>query len=134
MVTDQISDLLTRIRNAQRAGHPTVSLPASKAKVRLLDVLKAEGFIEEYEQIKDKETPAKQQLKVYLRYAAGARPVIREITRLSRPGKRLYVGKDQIPRCRGGLGLVVVSTPMGMLSDREARKAGVGGELICSVF
>lgn len=134
MVTDQISDLLTRMRNAQRAGHPTVSVPASKTKVRLLDVLKAEGFIEDYEEVKDKESPVKLELKVYLRYSNGARPVIREIKRLSRPGKRVYVGKDQIPRCRGGLGLVVVSTPQGMLSDREARKAGLGGELVCSVF
>lgn len=132
MVTDQIADLLTRIRNAQKAGHPTVAMPSSKAKVRLLDVLKTEGFIEDFETVEDDD--AKQQIKIYLRYSSGAKPVIREITRLSRPGKRLYVGKDQIPRCRGGLGLVVVSTPMGMLSDREARKAGVGGELICSVF
>ena len=132
MVTDQIADLLTRIRNAQKAGHPTVSVPASKSKVRLLDVLKAEGFIEEFEKVKD--SGEKDQLKIFLRYSSGAKPVIREIRRLSRPGKRLYVAKDNIPRCRGGLGLVVVSTPMGMLSDREARKAGVGGELICSVF
>lgn len=132
MVTDQISDLLTRIRNAQRAGHPTVSVPASKAKSRLLEVLKTEGFLEDFEETKDADE--KPVTKIYLRYSNGARPVIREIRRLSRPGKRLYVGKDQIPRCRGGLGLVVVSTPMGMLSDREARRAGVGGELICSVF
>ncbi len=132
MVTDQIADLLTRIRNAQKAGHPVVSVPASKSKVRLLEVLKSEGFIEEIEKRKD--SAGKEELKVYLRYAAGAKPVIREIRRLSRPGKRLYVPTDKIPRCRGGLGLVVVSTPMGMLSDREARKAGVGGELICSVF
>lgn len=132
MVTDQIGDLLTRIRNAQDAGHPTVAIPASTTKERLLKVLQEEGYIDGYESTKDKND--KPSLKVVLRYTNNGEPVIREIKRLSRPGKRVYVPKDRIPVLRGGLGLVVVSTPRGMLSDRSARKEGIGGELICSVF
>ena len=131
MVTDQIADLLTRIRNAQVAGHSSITVPASKTKRRLLGVLLDEGFVEAIEDVKDEKGHLN--FKVVLRYV-GSRPVIREIARLSRPGKRLYVEREKIPYCRGGLGVVVVSTSRGMLSDREARKAGVGGELICSVF
>ena len=132
MVTDQISDLLTRIRNAQRAGHPSVSLPASKTKERVLKVLQDEGYVASFESNKDHN--GKPQLKVHLRYTNENQPVIREVKRLSRPGKRVYVSHEKIPVNRGGLGLVVVSTSRGMLSDREARRNGLGGELICSVF
>ncbi len=132
MVTDQISDLLTRVRNAQRAGHPSVTIPGSKTKERVLEVLKDEGYIAGVEATKDADS--KPVLKVYLRYLDDNSPVIREIDRMSRPGKRLYVAADQIPTVKGGLGLVVVSTPKGMMSDRAARKEGIGGELICSVF
>ena len=132
MVTDQIADLLTRIRNAQGAGHPTVMIPASTAKASILTLLREEGYVGEYEDtVDDGDKPA---LKVALKYAVDGAPAIKELKRLSTPGRRVYVGKDDIPRCRGGLGLVVVSTPKGMLSDREARRNGVGGELICSVF
>ncbi len=132
MATDQIADLLTRIRNAQGAGHPAVTVPASKTKERVLKVLEEEGYIASVESVDD--LAGKPQLKIHLRYTADNRPVIRELKRMSRPGRRLYVGHDAIPAQRGGLGLVVVSTSKGMLSDREARRMGVGGELICSVF
>jgi small subunit ribosomal protein S8 len=132
MAIDQIADLLTRVRNAQRAGHPSVAIPASKTKERVLKVLEDEGFIAGVETGKDHD--GKPQLKVSLRYTNDNQPVIREVRRMSRPGRRWYVGRDQIPTQKGGLGLVVVSTSRGMLSDREARRLGVGGELICAVF
>lgn len=132
MVTDQIADLLTRIRNAQRAGHPSVNIPGSKTKERVLQVLKDEGYIAGVEATKDADK--KPVLKVYLRYLDNNAPVIRELDRISRPGKRMYVPAEQIPVVKGGLGLVVVSTSQGMMSDRAARQAGIGGELICSVF
>lgn len=132
MVTDQIADLLTRIRNAQQAGHPAVKIPSSKTKRRILTLLHEEGFIAGIEETED--SAGKPQLKVMLRYGARGEPMIKELKRISRPGRRIYVGKADIPRNRGGLGLMVVSTSRGMLSDQQARKEGVGGELICSVF
>ena len=132
MVTDQIADLLTRIRNAQRAGHPAVGMPASRAKERILNLLCEEGFLHRVEKTED--LAGKPQLKVFLKYDDRGGPVIREIQRISRPGRRIYVAKGEIPRNRGGLGLVIVSTSKGMLSDRRARAEGVGGELVCSVF
>lgn len=133
MITDQLADLVTRIRNAQKAGHPVVTVPASKTKQLVLKVLVDEGFIEAFEAAKDLE--GKPVLKIFLRYHGNARaPIIREIKRLSRPGRRLYVKKDDIPVVRGGLGIVVVSTSRGMMSDRMARSQGLGGELVCSVF
>ncbi len=132
MVTDQIADLLTRIRNAQTAGHPAVSIPASKNKERILKVLADEGFIASFEVLKDAKNMAF--IKVYLRYQENNVPVIKEINRISRPGKRVYVAQDDIPSFKGGLGVVIVSTSQGMLSGKEAVKQGLGGELICSVF
>ncbi len=132
MVTDQIADLLTRIRNAHTAGHPSVVIPASREKERLLNLLVEEGFLASVESLKD--DADKPVLKAHLRYDDKGLPVIRELKRMSKPGKRIYVGKDDIPRNRGGLGVVVVSTSHGVLADREARKLGVGGELVCSVF
>lgn len=132
MVTDPIADLLTRIRNAQKAGHPAVTIAASHAKERILTVLQDEGYIERVDADKDAEGRA--QLKVLLKYTTAGRPVIKDLRRISKPGRRVYVSKEEIPAVRGGLGVIVVSTSRGMLSDREARKQGVGGELICSVF
>ena len=132
MVTDQIADLLTRIRNAQRAGHPSVKIPRSKTKLRIVNLLVEEGYVAGVEESED--SAGKPQLKVFLRYDERGEPIIKELKRLSSPGRRVYVGKDGIPRNRGGLGVVVVSTSRGMLSDQQARKDGVGGELICSVF
>jgi small subunit ribosomal protein S8 len=132
MVTDQIADLITRIRNAQRAGHPAVAVPASTTKVRILEVLKQEGYIAGYESGED--AKAKPSIKIYLKYTDQGQSAIKELVRISKPGRRLYVNTKTIPRCKGGLGVVIVSTPQGMVSDKEARRLGVGGELICSVF
>lgn len=132
MVTDQIGDLLTRIRNAQGAGHPSVNVPASKTKAQILEVLQDEGYIASYQTVKNED--GKPQLKVMLRYDTNGVAVIRELKRISRPGKRQYVSTSDIPWVKGGLGVVVISTSKGMMSDRTARKEGHGGELICSVF
>ncbi len=132
MSTDQISDLLTRIRNAQTAGHPSATVPGSKTKERILKVLVDEGYIDRYEAFNDSDN--KGLIKVFLRYSVEGRPAIKEVNRISTPGRRRYVPVDRIPIYKEGLGLVVVSTSKGMLSDREARKLGIGGELVCSVF
>lgn len=132
MVTDQIADLLTRIRNGQQVGHPSVTLPASTVKRSILKVLVDEGYLEGFEDAED--SNGKPALKAHLRYDSRGEPVIRELNRLSRPGRRWYVNKDDIPMFRSGLGTVVISTPRGVLCDREARKLGVGGELMCEVF
>lgn len=132
MVTDQIADLLTRIRNAQRVGHPSVTIPSSRTKERILEVLHSEGYVERFERI-DEEN-GKATLKVALKYDSIGQPVIRELNRLSSPGCRKYVGKSDIKSYRHGLGTVVISTSKGMLSDRDARAQGIGGELICAVF
>ena len=132
MAIDKIADLLTRIRNAQRAGHPTATIPASVTKESILKVLQQEGYVASYEKFKDaNDKPA---LKVYLRYLENKAPVIKEINRISKSGKRVYVNSEQIPSFKGGLGVLVVSTSKGMMSGTEAKKQGVGGEVICNVF
>ena len=126
---DPIADLLTRIRNAQSANHPDVSMPCSKAKIAICKVLKDEGYIENYTVDGD----VKPLLNVTLRYHNG-RPVIEEIARVSRPGLRIYKNCEDLPKVRGGLGVAIVSTNKGLLTDRAARAAGVGGEVVCTVF
>ena len=129
MMTDPISDLLTRIRNAQMAEKVSVTVPASKVKRAVLEVLKAEGYIEGFvEQTAD----GKPVLNVRLKYYAG-RPVIERLERISRPGLRRYRGKDELPQVLGGLGTVIVSTSKGVMTDRAARQAGLGGEVLCVV-
>ena len=132
MVTDKVADLLTRIRNAQAAGHKAVSVPASNLKQQVLKVLGEEGYIGEVSEAKNADD--KPILNIELRYGITGEPVIRELKRLSTPGRRVYVKKEGVSKYRGGLGTVVVSTSKGIISDTEARKLGVGGELICSVF
>lgn len=132
MVTDQIADLLTRIRNAQIARHASLRMPASKEKLRVLNLLQKEGFIEKVSE--EKSDTGKPELGVILKYDRNGSPVINEIRRLSSPGRRTYVSCSDIPKVRGGLGVVVVSTSKGVLTDRDARKEGVGGELVCSVY
>jgi small subunit ribosomal protein S8 len=131
MITDPIADLITRIRNAAKAGHPAVTVPASRKKELVLNVLASEGYVDRVEKAELSGKPA---LKIYLRYDKDGRSVIRNLRGISRPGRRCYVRREAIPLTKNGLGVVIVSTPKGMLSDREARKQGVGGELICSVF
>jgi small subunit ribosomal protein S8 len=129
MMTDPISDLLTRIRNAQMAEKVSVAVPASKMKRAVLEVLQAEGYIEGFaEQAVD----GKPMLNVRLKYYAG-RPVIERLERVSRPGLRRYRGKDKLPKVLGGLGTVIVSTSKGIMTDRSARQAGLGGEVLCVV-
>jgi len=125
-MTDPIADLLTRIRNAQASGKPTVAVGASKLKLAILKVLKEEGYIGNYLVEKD---GAKSTLTVELKYHDG-RPVIDRIERISRPGLRIYRGKDELPKVLGGLGVAVVSTPKGIMSDAQARAAGPGGEVL----
>ena len=126
---DPIADLLTRIRNAQRANHPDVSMPSSKAKLAICQVLQDEGYIEAF----GVDESVKPTLSVSLRYHNGA-PVIEEISRVSRPGLRVYKSCAELPNVRSGLGVAIVSTSNGLMSDRAARAAHVGGEIICTVF
>jgi small subunit ribosomal protein S8 len=131
MLTDPIGDMLTRIRNAIMAKKKEVVVePASKLKMAILDVLKREGYIEGY---KIEGEGVKKKIIVYLKYYQG-KPVIQVIERVSKPERRIYVGVDEIPKVYNGLGIAILSTSKGVLSDREAKKLRVGGELICKVF
>ena len=125
---DPISDMLTRIRNAQRSNKVAVAMPSSKLKCAIAQVLKEEGYIEDFSVSND----AKPVLSITLKYYAG-RPVIEQIKRVSRPGLRVYKGSNEIPTVMNGLGIAIVSTSKGVMTDRKARAAGVGGELLCIV-
>ena len=131
MNTDPIADLLTRIRNAQKAGHPTVVVPASKTKEQILSVLQGEGYIERVVEDKD---GAKKYYRIFLRYDNYGEPAIKELRRLSKSGRRQYVTVEKIPFYRSGLGTIVVSTSKGMMTGQEAKRQNVGGELICAIF
>ena len=126
---DPISDLLTRIRNAQMAGHDSVAIPNSKIKQSILEVLQDEGFINGYSATDE----VKSALTVELKYHDGA-PVIEEIHRVSRPGLRIYKESGELPQVRGGLGVAIISTNKGVMTDKKARAAGIGGEVLCTVF
>jgi small subunit ribosomal protein S8 len=128
-MTDPIADMLTRIRNAQMVGHAEVSMPCSTLKVSIAKVLKDEGYIEDFAVGEDQ--PIKQ-LRIGLKYYAG-RPVIERLERVSKPGLRVYKGRDDIPRVMNGLGVAIVSTSRGVMTDRKARADGVGGEVLCIV-
>ena len=130
-MSDPLSDMLTRIRNGQRANLPSVAAPASKLRARVLDVLKREGYIRDYS-VRDLER-GKSELAIELKYHDGA-PLIREISRVSKPGCRVYSSIKDLPRVYNGLGIAILSTPRGVLSDGEARTANVGGEVLCTVF
>jgi len=128
-MSDPIADLLTRIRNAQMVAKSTVSVPSSKVKVAIAQVLKDEGYIESFTVKTD---AGKSELEIALKYYAG-RPVIERIERVSRPGLRVYRGKGTIPQVQNGLGVAIVTTPAGVMTDRKARATGVGGEVLCYV-
>jgi len=130
-MTDPIADLLTRIRNGAHARKEQVDVPWSRVKTRIAAVLVAEGYLKEATVVEDGDRKV---LRVWLRYDNDNRPVITGIQRVSRPSLRVYVGATEIPQVRRGLGVNLVSTPAGILTDREARKLNVGGELICSVW
>ena len=137
-MSDPISDMLTRIRNAQLVGHAEVAMPASRLKAAIAEVLKQEGYIEDFV-LQDKggdkagkDGGAKRELRIGLKYYAG-RPVIERLERVSKPGLRVYRGRDDIPRVLNGLGVAILSTSRGVMTDRKARADGVGGEVLCIV-
>ena len=128
-MTDPIADMLTRIRNAQMAEKVAVSMPSSKIKVAIARVLKDEGYIDDFAV---RESAGKNELDIALKYYAG-RPVIERIERVSKPGLRVYRGKDDLPKVMNGLGIAIVSTPQGVMTDRRARATNTGGEVLCIV-
>jgi small subunit ribosomal protein S8 len=128
-MSDPIADLLTRIRNAQMVAKTTVSVPSSKVKVAIAQVLKDEGYVDDF---KVTTVDGKSDLVITLKYYAG-RPVIERIERVSRPGLRVYRGSDAIPHVQNGLGVAIITTPQGVMTDRKARATGVGGEILCYV-
>ena len=128
-MSDPIADMLIRIRNAQMVGHTEVSMPASKLKASIALVLKDEGYIEDFAL---RAEGAKKELRIGLKYYAG-RPVIERLERVSKPGLRVYRGRDDIPRVMNGLGVAILSTSRGVMTDRKARADGVGGEILCIV-
>lgn len=130
-VNDPISDMLTRIRNAGMAQKPETTMPATKILVAIADILKKEGYIRNYTVI---EKHPQNHLSIELSYGADKRHTIRELKRVSKPGLRVYAGKDKLPRVKSGLGIAIVSTPDGVLTGYEARKRGIGGEVLCTVW
>ena len=131
VMTDPVADMLTRIRNASSVKHDSVDVPGSKFKIELARILKDEGFIREYKFIEDDKQGS---LRIYLKYGAQKERVITGIKRISKPGMRVYANKDDIPRVLGGLGVAVLSTSTGVMTDKKARKHGVGGEVVCYVW
>jgi len=131
VMTDPLADMLTRIRNAGRAGHDKVEIPNSNMKVSIVKILKDEGYIKNFRVIDDRKQGV---LRVYLKYDEENKPMIKGIERVSRPSLRVYVKKDKIPKVLNGLGIHLLSTSQGIMSEREARKEGFGGELLCKVW
>ncbi len=130
-MTDPIADMLTRIRNANTALHTSVEIPASKIKKALAETLKEEGYIADFGMVEDNKQGI---IKITLRYENGKRRIITGIKRISKPGLRVYANKDEIPRVLGGLGIAIISTSQGVMVDRKARAAGLGGEVLCYVW
>jgi len=131
MTTDPIADMLTRIRNALKARHPKVDVPASRMKTEIARILKEEGYIINF---KVAEEGARKVIKIYLKYQPNNQPVISHLERVSRPGCRVYVGRDEIQRVLGGLGVNILTTPRGLMTGRDARHAGMGGEVLCQIW
>jgi small subunit ribosomal protein S8 len=135
-ISDPIADMLTRIRNGVMAGHTLVAMPNSKLKVAVADILKEEGYIEDYE-IAEGDRPSHKVLRVRLKYVGERktrRPVISGLERISRPGRRIYAKKSEIPWVLSGLGIAILSTPKGVMTGQRARQVGVGGEVLCKVW
>ena len=135
-MSDPIADMLTRVRNALQAGHTSVSLPSSKLKVAIAQILKDEGFIEDYETGREDSLP-QDVLRLRLKYVGRLRqrrPVISGIERVSKPGRRVYTGRKEIPWVLSGMGVAILSTPKGVMTGQRARKLGVGGEVLCRVW
>jgi small subunit ribosomal protein S8 len=130
-MTDPIADMLTRIRNATMVKHEAVEIPGSKVKLAIADILKSEGFIKEFEFKKDNKQGM---IRVYLKYGPNREKVITGLKRISKPGLRVYASKDQLPKVLGGLGIAIISTSQGIMTDKAARKAGAGGEVLCYIW
>ena len=131
VMTDPIADFLTRIRNANSVHHERVEIPASKLKKTMAQILKDEGMIKEFEYIEDGKQGI---LRVHLKYGPNKQKVITGLKRISRPGLRVYAKKDEVPRILGGLGIAIISTSQGVMTDKQARKRGLGGEVLCYVW
>jgi len=131
ITSDPIADMLTRVRNALRAHHPKVDVPASKVKTEIARILKEEGYILNF---KVAEEGPKRTIKIYLKYTDGNAPVISNLERVSRPGCRVYVGRNDIPRVLGGMGINILTTPRGVMTGRNAHREGIGGEILCQVW
>ncbi|MEL7623948.1 MAG: 30S ribosomal protein S8 [Clostridiales bacterium] len=131
VMTDPIADFLTRIRNANSVHHEKVEIPASKLKKTMAQILKEEGMIKDFEYIEDGKQGI---IRVHLKYGANKQKVITGLKRISRPGLRVYAKKDEVPRILGGLGIAIISTSQGVMTDKQARKCGLGGEVLCYVW
>jgi small subunit ribosomal protein S8 len=131
MMTDPIADMLTRIRNALLVKHASVHIPHSRVKKGIVEVLKREGYVEDFEEV---ERMGRRSLLVHLRYHRGQQPVIEGIERVSKPGRRVYANTSTMPKVRNGLGVAILTTSKGIMTDGEARDAGIGGEVICNVW
>lgn len=130
-LTDPVADFLTRIRNSIRARHQKLDAPASKLKLEIARILKEEGYIANY---KPTEEDGQKVIRVYLKYGPNSEAVIRDLQRVSKPGCRVYLGRDEIRRVQGGLGISIMTTPKGVMTGRQARREGVGGEILCEVW
>ncbi|MEN6358220.1 MAG: 30S ribosomal protein S8 [Armatimonadota bacterium] len=130
-VTDPVADLLTRIRNANSAKHDFVEVPAAKLSMEILRILRDEGFIKNYESLKDRKFPT---AKIALKYGPRQEKIISNLKRVSKPGLRVYAKRDKVPRVLRGLGVAVISTSRGVMTDRDARKLGIGGEVLCYIW
>lgn len=128
-LTDPIADMLTRLRNAAQAGHPNVRVPVSKLKLAIANILHEEGYIRGYQLVSKG-----REMRIRLRYDAYRKPVVKGLKRVSKPGRRVYVGKDELPRVFNGLGIALVSTSQGLMTSREARKRGIGGEVLGHIW
>ncbi|NLN07087.1 MAG: 30S ribosomal protein S8, partial [Firmicutes bacterium] len=130
-MTDPIADMLTRIRNANTMKHEVVEIPSSKIKLAIADILKKEGFIKDYEFKKDNKQGI---IRIFLKYGPNRENVLTGLKRISKPGLRVYASKDELPKVLGGLGVAVISTSQGIMTDKAARKAGIGGEVLCYIW
>jgi small subunit ribosomal protein S8 len=138
-MTDPIADMLTRTRNAVAARHAFVLAPASKMKLAIARILKEEGYVSDFEIVKsestkDKHAAPQQQIRMWLKYGGGKEPVISGLERVSKPGQRVYAGKDTLPRVMSGLGIAIISTSKGIMTEQKARRMGLGGEVLCRIW
>lgn len=131
-INDPIADLLTRIRNASQARHEKVDVIGSKLLIKIAEILKDEGYISEFKVLDDEKN--KRIIRIFLKYDSRKRPVINKLIRISKPGRRIYVGKDEIPNVMGGLGICILSTSRGIMTGHKARELGIGGELMCAIW